>query len=195
MSASKLSTGRQPTSEEGAQGQTTKKTRWKKSNWCVLCPTCHIFSNITEKRTTQTSFRWNSKCHDWERRKRQVEIIVVIQVHIPLVAAGPFWLSLTEVSWWRYQTDSLGWPEYILLVMIWCLNLSIALKSIAEVHVTSGFKLTTSFDKKQDYVSMKVNLFWDWLYLNKMIQARYKLNCPPASYASKTNTKVCQQFY
>lgn len=79
--------------------------------------------------------------------------------------------------------------------MIWRLNLSIALKSIAEVHVTSGFKLTTSFDKKQDYVSMKVSLFWDWLYLNKMIQARYKPNNPPASYASKTNTKVCQQFY
>lgn len=65
--------------------------------------------------------------------------------------------------------------------MVWCLNLPVALKSIAEVHVTSGIKFTISFDKKEDYVSMKVNLFWDWLYLNKMIKAKYKLNYLPTS--------------
>lgn len=65
--------------------------------------------------------------------------------------------------------------------MVWCLNLPVALKSIAEVHVTSGIKFTTSFDKKESYDSMKVNLFWAWLYPSKIIQAKYKFNYPSAS--------------
>lgn len=66
---------------------------------------------------------------------------------------GPMWLSLTEVSWWRYQLGSLGQPERILTVMIWCLTLSIGLKSITEVHLTSVFRITTTFDIKQDSMS------------------------------------------
>lgn len=129
------------------KGLTTERTRWKKKkkcNWPVLCPICHLFPNIAGKRTAEISFRWDSRCQDQERRKQQVETVFVIQVHIPLVAARDT-VSLTEVSWWRYQLCSLGWPECILAVMIWCLNPSVGLKSITEVHLTSGFKFTTFY--------------------------------------------------
>lgn len=39
-------------------------------------------------------------------------------------------------------------------------------------------------------VPMKVNLFWDQLYLNEMEQPKYKPNSPPASQATKRNMKV-----
>lgn len=50
--------------------------------------------------------------------------------------------------------------------MVWCLNLRVTLKSIAEVHVTSGIKITSSFDKK---------------IVKPSLQAKYKLNYSPPS--------------
>lgn len=37
---------------------------------------------------------------------------------------------------------------------------------------------------------MKVNLFWDQFCLNEIAQPKYKPYSPPASQATKSNTKV-----
>lgn len=52
------------------KGLTTKRTRWKEIVTVMFYVLLVIYSQA-RKRTTQTSFRWDSKCQDWERRKWQ----------------------------------------------------------------------------------------------------------------------------
>lgn len=68
------STGRQSISGEGAQDLPTRRTRWKKKVVCFM-PYLSYILKYNWKITTQTLLRWDSKCHDWERRKQQVDTV------------------------------------------------------------------------------------------------------------------------